>query len=340
MKAIRYYRYGEPASVLESTTVADPPFPAAGQVLIRVSKRPVHPGDLLGIRGRYRGPTDRSDVALGGATPGFEGAGTIEAIGTDVEEQRGLAVGARVMFFPDRAAWSERALVAAEYVTLIPDDISDSIASQLHVTPLTAVLLLRAASEVGVQGPGQGALVLTAGGSAVARLLAILARSRGIHVVSVVRRRGGAEALRNRLTGVPIVTTDDENWKQQLTAALDGQPIRAVVDPVGGLIPSEIASMLANGGAVISYGDLSGEPISLSALSFSTRGISIRGVSVGGWGGLPEPQRRADVSIALDLARTDPSQFDVEAEYPFAAVSEAALHAERAAKSGAVLLIS
>jgi len=44
-----------------------------------------------------------------------------------------LKPGTRVAFFPGRGAWSEKAIVSAEYVTEIPDDVSDEAAAQLHV---------------------------------------------------------------------------------------------------------------------------------------------------------------------------------------------------------------
>lgn len=55
-------------------------------------------------------------------------------------------------------------------------------------------------------------------------------------------------------------------------------------------------------------GELSGQPISIPALSFPTRGITIRGVSVGRWAGLPEPVRTADIDAAISLARTDAAE--------------------------------
>lgn len=337
MQAIRYHHYGEPRAVLTVETVAELPAPSGDQVLIRVSQRPVHPGDLLGVRGRYRAPGNTSDVAAGGATPGFEGAGVVESLGPDVDARSGLKVGQRVAFFPGRAAWSEHVLANAPFVTPLPDYLSDEIGSQLHVTTLTAILLLHAAEAAGVKH-GDGLIVLTAGGSAVARLAALLAARRGIEVVSLVRSNGSAAALKPRLPGVPVIATEGDAWQQELVAIAQGRPIRAVLDSVGGPLAGELVALMANGGTLISYGDLSGQPISVPALTFSVRGIGFRGVSVGGWAGLPEVQRRADLSVAMELARTEPAHYAVEGSYAFAQIVEAVEHAERSGKTGAVLL--
>jgi hypothetical protein len=83
MRSILYEHYGEPGYVLRLCDVPDLPAPTSGEVLIRVHSRPVHPGDLLGIRGRYRSPGNTVDVAPGGARPGFEGSGVIEGCRTE-----------------------------------------------------------------------------------------------------------------------------------------------------------------------------------------------------------------------------------------------------------------
>src|ERR1700709_558833 len=123
MRTILYRNYGEPAKVLELANVPDPAGPAANEVLIRVIIRPVHPGDLLGVEGRYRAPGNTSGVAVGGNRPGFEGIGVVEAIGSAVDASAGLTVGARVAFFPGRGAWGERVVVTASFVTVVPADV-------------------------------------------------------------------------------------------------------------------------------------------------------------------------------------------------------------------------
>jgi hypothetical protein len=122
MRSIIYHRYGEPADVLQLTEAPELPAPGKGEVLIRATSRPIHPGDLLGVRGFYRSPGNTTPVGPDGNRPGFEGAGIIEAAGPDVDPASGLAPGKRVAFFPARWAWSDKVLAAARFVTPIPDD--------------------------------------------------------------------------------------------------------------------------------------------------------------------------------------------------------------------------
>ncbi|MBD2749112.1 zinc-binding dehydrogenase [Microvirga sp. BT688] len=340
MRTILYRTYGEPAQVLEVAEVPDLPAPGAGEVLVRVQARPVHPGDLLGVQGRYRAPGDTSPVAEGGARPGFEGMGVIEALGANVADASGLAVGARVAFFPGRWGWGERVLVSAEYVTAIPEDVPDEIAAQLHVTPLTAMLLLRAAEAAGIRPGGEDVMVITAAGSVVAKLATALARQRGFRVVNAVRSRARVAELTAVHPDVPVISTDAPDWRDHLRLATGGRAIRVVLDPVGGDLASAMVERLASGGTLISYGDLSGEPIRVDSLAFSVRDVRIHGVSVGRWASLPSDVRAHDLKTVLALSRTAPKLFAVAGSYDLSQVRDAVTHSRTPGKAGVVLLTS
>lgn len=338
MRSIRYHAYGAPEQVLRVDHVPAPGEPGPGDVLVRVLARPVHPGDLLGVAGRYRAPSDTAPVPAGGARPGFEGMGMVEAVGTDVRAAGRLFPGMRVAFFPGAGAWGERTLVPAKFTTILPEDVPNAIGAQLHVNPLTAQMLLRAAYAAGV-GP-QGAMLLTAAGAAVAKLLAALALRAGLNVVGLVRSSAGVAELARIHPDMPVVATDNASWRDALARHLDGRPLRAVFDAVGGDLPSELFLRLAPGGTLVSYGDMTGEPLSLPALMLPMRDLRVAGVSVGRWAALPAEQRREDVRGALDLARHYPHLFEVAASYDLDEVGAAVAHAQRAGKRGAVLLTS
>ena len=332
MRAVVYFKHGKPEEVLQTVEVEELERPGRDEVLIRVLLRPVHHGDLLGVAGRYQ---PGSVVPEGGVRVGFEGYGIVEQAGDGVD----LKPGRRVAFFPGRGAWSEKALVSAEYVTEIPDDVSDEAAAQLHVNPLTAALLLRAVETSGAK-PGRDAIILTAAGSAVARLAIGLLLDRGFDVVGVVRREAGVNELNVVFPDLPVVSTDKPGWQEKVDAAADGHPIAVVLDPVGGETASAAAGLLTQGGSVVSYGDLSGQPISVPALYFSTRDIRISGVTIGRWSNLPAEVRKADLELALELASTKPELFTVEKTFHFADVGQAAALVEKSSRTGTVLLAS
>jgi NADPH:quinone reductase-like Zn-dependent oxidoreductase len=332
MRAAVYFKHGKPEDVLQTVEIEDPPHPERGEVLIRVLLRPVHHGDLLGVAGRYQ---PGSVVPEGGVRVGFEGYGIVEMAGDGVE----LKTGARVAFFPGRGAWSEKAIVPAEYVTEIPDNVSDEAAAQLHVNPLTTALLVRAVETSGAQ-PGRDVVVLTAAGSAVARLTIGLLLDRGFDVVAIVRREAGVNELNVVFPDLPVVSTERPGWQDRVVSAAGGNPIGVVLDPVGGETASAAAGLLSQGGSLVSYGDLSGQPISVPALYFSTRDIRISGVTVGRWANFPLEVRKADLKLALELAASKPELFPVERTCDLADVGKAAALVELPGKTGTVLLSS
>lgn len=332
MRAAVYFKHGKPEDVLQAVDVAEPGGPGRGEVLVRVLLRPVHHGDLLGVAGRYQPGTVPPED---GVRVGFEGYGIVEQAGDGVA----LAPGTRIAFFPGRGAWSEKVVVPADFVTEIPDSVTDEAAAQLHVNPLTTALLVRAVEASGAK-PGRDAVVLTAAGSAVARLMIGLLLDRGYDVVGVVRREAGVNELNVVFPDLPVVSTNESDWQKRVISAAAGRPVGVVLDPVGGETASMAAGLLSHGGSLISYGDLSGQPISIPALHFSTRDIRISGVTVGRWAELSPETRKSDIKLALELAAGKPELFPVQKTFDLAEVGKAAAFVETPGKTGTVLLSS
>jgi NADPH:quinone reductase-like Zn-dependent oxidoreductase len=336
MRTVIHHTYGEPAAVLQLTEAPQLPPPSAGEVAIRVESRPVHLGDLLGIRGRYRAPGNQAPVGPDGLRPGTEGMGVIEAVGAGIDPVRGLVTGARVAFFPARWTWSDKVLAPARFVTLVPDDIPDAAAAQLHVAPLTAALLVRAVQN---SGSRVGDVVaLSAAGSLVARLTAAVLLELGYVPIGIVRSDATMVALSMAVPQMGFVSTARADWARRLCARARGRPVSSALDAVGGAVGSKLASLLADGGRLVSYGDLANAPLVLPALAFSARGQSVAGVSVGRWSRLPDAVRAEDIDSSIRLARALPALFKAAAVYGLQDVARAVEHAERPGRTGAVLL--
>jgi NADPH2:quinone reductase len=336
MKGIVATRFGEPAEVLELKTLPDPQPPAPGEVVVRVTKRRLHPGNLAMIRGRFNIP-----LPAGGLVPGGDGVGIVEAVAARVDAAQGLKPGARVIFNPSPGAWAERLKTRAELVTPIPDDLPDTIAAQLLPNTVIALLLLRAAQRAAPEAGRETPILLTAAGSSVARILTIAARRRGLKVVSAVRSRKGAKVLSERFPDSTVVSTADRDWVDQVRRAAGERPLQVIMDPVGGTMVSDLVGLLGDGGTLLFYGGLSPEPITLGSIQLAHHEITFKGVSSVRWlQTTSAEQRREDVREAIEIGRAAPEQFEVEADYDLSQFSDAIKHTERGGRDGAVLISS
>jgi NADPH2:quinone reductase len=114
MQAIRIHEYGD-ADVcrLESVEV---PRPGVGEVLIKVEVAGLNFIDVHLRLGRYaKSDTYRNALPM---TLGMEGAGTVAAVGADVD---GLAVGDRVAWCIVRGSFAQYALLPAAKLVVVPD---------------------------------------------------------------------------------------------------------------------------------------------------------------------------------------------------------------------------
>ena len=142
MKAIVFERFGEPREVLQVREVSMPAAPAAGQVRVRMRMSPINPSDLMTVRGMYgRLPTLP-------ATPGFEGVGVIDAVGSGwLAKLRGIKPGRRVAVLNSKGGnWQEYVDLPARQVVPIPDDLPDDQVAAFFVNPATAVIMMTAVS--------------------------------------------------------------------------------------------------------------------------------------------------------------------------------------------------
>lgn len=325
--AITYRRGGEPSEVLEVTDVGEPLPPGPGQVQVRVSAFPIHPGDLLGV-----------SVAQ---TPGLDLVAGLEATGVVTEVGAGVTAftaGTRVTFFPHPGAWRQVVNVDAAIAVPVPDSVPDEVAAQMLCNPITALMLRRAAREH--FGVGFDAVVLNnAAGSSVGRLFTAIAEQHRIATVSIVRSEQGAQQLRDRFPTVPVVCTSDPGWVEQVHIAAAGRPICVALDPVGGDVAGDLLSVLSPGGTLVIYGALAEGPIPLHAAAVLPTALAVRGLTISRWLTAVSPEQRAsDVASAVAITSGMPHHFDPAAIYPLDRFADAVRHVAQPGKIGTVVV--
>ncbi len=325
--AITYRRGGDPSEVREVTDIGEPRPPGPGQVQVQVSAFPIHPGDLLAVSAAET--SGREQVA------GIEATGVVTEVGAGVTR---FNPGARVTFFPQPGAWRQIVNVDAAIAVRVPDSVPDEVAAQLLCNPITALMLRRAAQQH--FGVGFDAVVLNnAAASSVGRLFTAVAEQHQIATISIVRSEQRAEQLRDRSPTVPVVSTSDPDWVEQVHTTAAGRPIPVALDPVGGAAAHDLLSALSPGGTLIIYGELAQEPIELHAATVLHSALGITGLTINRWLAAVSPEQRAsDVATAAMITADLPHHFDVAATYPLDQIADAVRHVSQPGKVGTVVV--
>lgn len=275
MKALLFDRFGE-AEVLRYGTVPDRE-PDPGSVLVETSAVGLNFADIYRRQGLY---------VLDGEAPwigGYEGAGRIVAVGTDVE---GWRVGQRVGFLDVPRAHAERVCAPADRLVALPDDVDDRTAAALLLQGVTAQYLVE---DSGRLSAGDRVLV-QAGSGGVGRLLTQMAVALGAEVHALASTPAKREQA--RANGASAVYGYDDWVAQVGRATRDG--VDVVYDSIGTTIHDSLAA-LRPGGRVVIFGKAGGPPPAIDPLVLMEQSKSITGGDLWTYlSGAESRQSRAD----------------------------------------------
>lgn len=292
-----------------------------------MTHRPINPSDLYCIQGIY---PIRPDLP---GSPGFEGVGVIDALGTGVT---GVDRGQRVI--PTTGlpgTWAEQLIVPTTSIVPIPDAISDQAAAQTLVNPMSAWAIL--SDELALDA---GDWVLqTAAGSTLGRLIIQLARHRGLRTVNTVRRRESVQDL-VALGADAVVCTKGESLVDRVRELTSGGGVRAAIDAVGGPEGAQVAACLSSGGTMLTTGLLSGAPLGpFDAAEMIFKPTTIRGFWLINWFATrPRETIERAFGEVLTLLASGVLDPPVEGVYDLADFREAIAHAQRPGRHGKILL--
>jgi NADPH:quinone reductase-like Zn-dependent oxidoreductase len=232
-----------------------------------------------------------------------------------------------------RANWAQQIKVPAEEVIKAPADVDVRQLAMLKANPATAQLMLTRFVDL---KPGDWVLQ-NAANSAVGVNLIRLARIRGLRTANVVRRSAPIAALTD--LGADAVVLDGDGLASRIAEATAGAAIRLAIDAVAGDAVQRLAECLAEGGTVVNYGLLSGEPCRLGAEQTVFRGITLTGfwLSKALRAMSAEEVQRLYGELMRHLAEGRLG-VEIEATYPLKDVQAALDHAGRGGRRGKVLL--
>ncbi len=323
MKYAELTAFGTPWDVCRTVDGPALDAPGPGDVNVRIEAGPINPAELLLIEGKYASKPPLPSRL------GIEGVGTVTATGDGVDN---VAVGDRVMSL-GRTNWAEEVQGPAATFIKVPGDVDVHQLSMLKVNPATALLML----ERYVTLQAGDWVIQNAGNSAVGRYLIQLARAKGLHTVNVVRRAELADELRD--IGADLVLVDGDDLPERVRAEIGDANLPLGIDAVAGQGTLRLGGALSEGGTVVNYGLLSGQPCQLTADMVVFKGITLTGFWLAKLLGAMAP---ADVgSLYAGLAaqmRAGELHAPVEATYGLDEPGKALEHAYRSGRSGKVLV--
>lgn len=322
MKEVIFEQTGLPEEVLilrESPI----PTPKSSEVLIKVTARNINPSDLMFIRGMY-GITPQLP-----SSAGFEACGVVEKS----DASGAISVGTRVMF-STIGTWKEYVCVPAHLVIPVPDMMSDEIACQAFVNPMTAFGMIE---KSGIQA-GEW-LLITAGASAFGKFAIQMAKAKGVKVACTVRHDAQKELL-TRLGADLVINTEKEKLQKVVMSATEGG-VSIIFDAVGGVLGAKALACLKSKGKMMVFGLLSLENIPLNSGLLIFKDLSVEGFWLSTYIESLDNEKRVNAfQQVFGFLIKNSDKVDVAGKFPLEKFKEAIAAYETAGRNGKILLMS
>lgn len=321
MRAIQHSAFGDPADVLQVTTLPVPE-PAPGEVRVKLLAATINPSDYGMIGGSYGRLRELPAVA------GREGVGEVDALGPGVDT---LEVGARVRF-PEEGAWQEFACVPAGELMRVDAAVPVEQAAISFINPPTAYCLLTRIVDL----PAGSWVLQNAGNSSVGLSVIQMARSMGLKTISQVRREALIAPL--QAMGADHVVLEGSDWPRQMTELTGGEPLRLALNSIGGESAADQIKVLGEGGTQVTFGGMVGDKV-----RFPTRFLIFNDVRLVGfwWDKFCKSRGPAVVQEVMDavyaMMRDGRLNLPIAACYDLSRIQEA-IAADKRPKLGKVLL--
>jgi len=241
MRAIEVTHHGAP-DVMKVSVLPDP-MPRDDEVVVENAAIGINFTDVHQRRGSHHYGLDSAFV------PGSEGAGTVVAIGPNVDE---TSVGDRVAYWqPGCGAYAELVAVRSARTVPIPDNVEATTAAALLVQGLTAHYL---ATDTYNTGP-DSVVVVHAGAGGVGLLLTQLVVNRGGAVVATSSQPSKWNIMREN--GASYVS-DYVDFVEVVLEVTEGRGADVVYDGVGAATFDLGLTALRKRGLMVLFGATSG----------------------------------------------------------------------------------
>jgi mitochondrial enoyl-[acyl-carrier protein] reductase / trans-2-enoyl-CoA reductase len=315
MLAVQVVDYGKPWDVVRTVEATEPPSPPAGQIKVKLLASPIHPADLLLMRGHY-GKRPPLPTGMGG-----EGVASVVDVSAGTDFKRGD----RVIIPYGHDTWVDHLTISANRAVKVPAGIDDAQASMALINPFTARLMLTDFVDL---APGEF-VIQNAANSGVGRAVIAIARARGLRTVNVVRRLELIDEL--KAAGGDVVLADGPDLPKRVAEATGKASIRLGLEGVAGEAMRSLTGTVAEGGTLVVYAGMSAQPAVAFPPHLIFRDLTIRGFWLIKWFRSADPKLVAEIqNEVLPLIADGSIKVPVEHVYPLSSAREAISHAARA----------
>jgi NADPH:quinone reductase len=254
MKAIRVQQTGGP-DVMQLVELPTPQ-PKPNEVLVRVAVAGVN-----SIDSQFRDGSLRTPLPF---VPGQEGAGVVEAVGSQV---KAVKKGDRVAWSGTLGSYAESVVSPEEHLVPIPQAISNEQATAAMVQGLTAHYLVNDAHKLKA---GETALVHAAAGG-VGLLVVQLAHAIGARVIGTVSSAQKAKLAREAGADEVIVFTS-QDFETEVKRLTSDKGVDVVYDGVGRATFEKNLNVMRLRGMLVIYGMSSGPVPPVDPAKLSEKG--------------------------------------------------------------------
>lgn len=254
MRAVRMHAVGDASAMVEEQIPI--PVPGPGEALVKVAYAGVNFIDIYKRTGLYKVPLP--------STLGEEGAGVVEAVGSDVTD---IIPGNRVAWAGVLGAYAEYAVVPASRLVPVPDNVDLQLAAAVMLQGMTAHYL---AATIYPLKRGDRALVHAAAGG-VGLLLVQIAKMRGAYVIGTAGSPAKLE-LATEAGADAVINYSTQDFAVEVMRLTEDEKVHVIFDSVGKSTFMPGFDLLVPRGMMVLFGQSGGVVEPFNPLTLSQKG--------------------------------------------------------------------
>jgi len=257
------------------------------EVFLKFLAAPINPADINIAQGVYGNKKNVNDIG------GMEGVAKVEKVGSAVKD---LSEGDWVLNHDfSLGTWTQFAQCDAKSVMKISNDIPIPYAATISSNPAAAYRMLRDFEKL---NPGD-VIIQNAPNSMVGLAVVQMAREMGVKTVNIVSdKRPNVDEKLEILTnlGGDINVTEDIFQTYEMIEILKELPApKLALNCVGGEITADMCRLLAPGGTLVSYGNMSMKPIVVPEDVVAYKQLKLKGFWMSKWNETHTKEERSEM---------------------------------------------